>query len=112
MIYLNLIMLTLIIVFIIDISGVIDNIKRLIWKWVFGKNKPYQEYSLKPIDCSLCMTFWIGLIFLICVGQFSILNILVVCLLASLTIQLGNLIMLVQDLFNWLITSLYKLLNK
>ena len=40
--------------------GIIDEIKILIWKWL--RKEPYKEYRLKPLDCSLCMSFWIGLI--------------------------------------------------
>jgi len=50
-------LLTFSIVFIIDFSGIVDSFKRFIWK-LFNKI-PYQYYRLKPIDCSLCMTFWL-----------------------------------------------------
>lgn len=58
-------MLLFIIVYIIDISGVIEEIKKYLFKLIKGKNVEYYGYSLKPFDCSLCMTFWIIIIYLI-----------------------------------------------
>lgn len=80
MTYINIISMAFVAVFIIDKSGAIDSLKsliaRIISKGVFtsGANIP-----LKPLDCSLCATFWAGVIYLLCVNQFTIVNLLFVC---------------------------------
>lgn len=56
-IMIKMIMLLFIVVFVIDISGIIESIKRLLWRIIAGKRE-YQNYRIKPFDCSLCMTFW------------------------------------------------------
>lgn len=57
----NILILSFIISFIIDISGIIQSLKRFIWK-IFNK-LPYRDFPFKPFDCSLCMTFWVILIY-------------------------------------------------
>lgn len=57
--------IVIVIVFIVDYSGFVDNIKMIIFKFLLGRNMPYKEYSLKPFDCSLCMSFWTVLAYLI-----------------------------------------------
>ena len=60
----NLIFINIAIVFLIDQSGFINEFKRL--KKVLTKGKMSDPgYSLKPFDCSLCMTFWVSLIYLL-----------------------------------------------
>lgn len=105
----NLIILQLIVVFIIDISGIIDTIKRFIWR-VLIKGKPYQDFEMKPLDCSLCMMFWSGLIYIIMNNEFTLLNILIICLLAFLTNFSKDLYYLVSDLLVKLIITIRKII--
>lgn len=90
MILINVFLITTIVCFIVDVSGFVDNIKRGIWRLIMGKDKPFQEYRLPPIDCSLCLSFWSGLIYLLCVGQFNIPMIGFVCLMALLSGVIGK----------------------
>lgn len=85
MIYLQLLCIQLVTVFIVDLSGVVETIKRAIWRIAKGKTVSYCDFSLKPLDCSLCLTFWASLIFSICAGAFSLPVLLYVCVLAYLT---------------------------
>lgn len=58
---LNILYITIISVLIIDISGFVNSIKTLLSK--FLKCKP-EQIRLKPFDCSLCTSFWLGVWFL------------------------------------------------
>lgn len=82
---LDLICLAVIIVIIIDISGFVDSIKSgisfLITKGKIVKN----DYRLMPFDCSFCMIFWAGLIYLMVTGNLSLLTITFVILLSVLS---------------------------
>ena len=54
--------IVLVTVFVIDYTGFVEQGKR----WLHGllyKKTPYRHFRLKPLDCSLCMTFWLVLIF-------------------------------------------------
>lgn len=106
----DLILLMLIIVFIIDLSGIVPTIKKAIWK-KYIKIGDYTNLSLKPLDCSLCLTFWIGLIYLIIAGEFTLPLIAYNTLLAFLTSPAGDLLILIKDIFTKAISSLAKLLN-
>lgn len=79
---LDLIYLTLIVCFIVDLSGFVDVFKEWLYYFLKGRKTPYKEYSFKPFDCSLCMTWWSGIVYLLFTGNLSVQNIFVVALFA------------------------------
>lgn len=110
--FLNLLMITLIVVFIVDISGAIDNLKSGI-KYVLTKGAmSHSDYRLKPLDCSICMTFWSGLIYLLVVGEFTLPYITIVCLLACFSGIIKSSILLVEDTVIKIIQKIYKWIDK
>ena len=111
MIVINLLYISIIICYVVDISGVVDNIKKFIWKFIIGKNVEYKYFSFKPFDCSRCMIFWAGLIYLICVSQFTLFNICLVCLFSFLSIQITDIYMLINDIFYFIINKVRKLID-
>ena len=65
----------------------------------------------RPWNCSTCSSFWIGLIYLLFAGSFT-LPYIGVCMLASLLTPVTlSAIHLVKDAGEALITFIYKLLN-
>ena len=106
MLYTNLLMISLVLVFIIDISGVVDSIKRLVWRWVYKGKREYRDFSVKPFDCSLCSTWWCGLIYL-CFTQLSFVNVAYVALLAFLTPVFKDVLILVKDFITKMIDAIY-----
>ena len=52
MIYLELLALAFIVVYIVDETGIVDSFKAFLKRWLNTKS----DISLKPLDCSLCMT--------------------------------------------------------
>ena len=63
---LNLIFIWIVTVIVIDISGIIDSIKYGLSNMLTKGKIPTTDYRLKPFDCSFCMNFWTGLVYLIC----------------------------------------------
>ena len=111
MVLINLILIASIVVFIVDISGAIDSIKSGI-KWILTKGKMSNaDYRLKPIDCSLCMTFWTGIIYLLVIGQFTLPYFAFVCLLACFSSVIKTSILLVEDILIKITQLIYKLLD-
>lgn len=108
---LNLIFIWLIVVMIIDISGVMDSIKYGISKFLTHGKIPTTDFRIKPFDCSFCMNFWISLIYIICVGQFSLGLLAFILGLSVLTPILKDLINLVKDIFIFLINKIYNLIQ-
>lgn len=96
---LELLLLTVIVCFVVDISGFIDTIKSLIWKWVFNGKREYREFRLKPLDCSLCMSFWIGIIW-ISIFEFTLFNLLFVTVFAALAEDITGFIKIIKYLLN------------
>lgn len=92
MVYVNLIALSAVVAYITEVSGIIDNLKYALGRWL-----GITVSRLKPLDCSLCMTWWCGLIYIICVGECSVINIAVVALLSALAHNIAEVIMLISD---------------
>lgn len=97
MIMINLLLITLSCVIIIDCTDFTDNIKDFIIRMIFGKQFHY-DGIIKPFQCSLCMTVWIGLTYLIIIGQLTILTFFLTLLLAVMTPVFYSLIMTIREL--------------
>lgn len=105
---LALFLIQVIVVFIVDISGAADSLKTAI-KWVLTKGKfTNPDYRLKPFDCSLCMTFWSTMTYLLCTNQFTLPLIAVGCLLAAFAGLTKNAIILVEDSITRVIQLIYE----
>lgn len=108
----NLFILTCIIVFIIDLSGFVDEmVKRLYYKYIKVGDYHTLIPKLKPLTCSLCLSFWAGLIYLLITSQFTITMIGYVCLLAFLTPVIGDILVMIKDVINKIINLIYKLID-
>lgn len=96
----NLILITIIVCFIVDCSGVMTDIRKFVAKQIFKYTKvkvDYAELKLKPIGCSLCSTWWIGLIYLIFVGKFTIPYIAFVAFLSLISSNISGFLMVIKD---------------
>ena len=82
-ILLNLLIIQFIIVFIADISGFMDDGVEPLLGRIF-KIKHF-KLKTKPFKCSLCLCTWVGLIYILIKGCFTIPMIGYVLLLAFLT---------------------------
>ena len=92
MVYVNLLALSAVIAYITEVSGIIDSLKYALGKWL-----GVTVSRLKPLDCSLCMTWWCGLIYIICAGECSIINLAYVALLSVLVRNIAEIITLLSD---------------
>lgn len=90
---LDLLIIQMVIVFIIDLSGIIDELEKMLAKWL----KVSKVRIPKPFSCSLCSSWWTGLIYLIIIGQFTIPMIGYVALLAYLTPVAYNFLLMVKE---------------
>lgn len=102
----NVLLIAAVWVFLLDVSGAWQEVTAIISGWLTnGKiKKPFQ---LKPFSCSLCMTFWASLIYIIASGCFSLPMLAYVCLVSMLTPRLKDLL-ITADL---LIARLFELIN-
>ena len=96
--------ITVIVVIIVDISGFVDSVKTLIGK-VLGIN----NVSLKPLDCSFCLNFWISLAYLLITNELTITAVMVTLLLSAMTPIIKDSIYLIRDLIGKIINKIYNI---
>lgn len=112
MVIINLTLIAAIVVFIVDISGAVDSLKSGL-KWILTKGKmKNSDYQLKPLDCSLCMTFWSGIIYLLITKNFTLPYLAFVCLLSCFSGIIKSSILLVEDILIKITQLIYKLLDR
>lgn len=93
----EMLMITIMIVFIIDLSGFVLEVKRAFWKLLFGKKSKFVDFSFKPFTCSLCMTWWTLLIYLFITKQNSIYAFFIASVLSYYTTLIGFVMIFIQD---------------
>lgn len=89
MIYLELLALAFIVVYIVDETGIVDSFKAFLKRWLDTKS----DISLKPLDCSLCMTHWVCLVYVLIFGN---LDIFVYLYILFLSCNTNNIYILIQ----------------
>ena len=104
-------LIQLIIVFIVDVSGAIDSFKSLISKLLTKGRIDSTSFSLKPFDCSLCMTWWTCLVYLIVTHSFTLPFIAFAAALAYLTPVTYSILLFIRDSVLYLINLNYKWLK-
>lgn len=116
---LTLLTIQLILVYIIDLSGVMISIKRLIWRMLVGSKSINlaDNIELKPFTCSKCMSWWLNLLFIIIFIPFTNINILVfwigyAALLSYMSTTSLNFLILIKDTLNSIIIKLNDKVNK
>ena len=102
MIYLELLLVALITIYIVDISGFTESWRGLLASALhIGRMKP-----LPPFDCGKCMTWWVGIIYALCVDQFSLFTLAFIALLSHLSVPLGLVLIFVREWMNEIINKL------
>lgn len=114
MIYLDILCIAIVAVFIIEKSGAIDSLKSLIARIISrGVFTSGDRIKLKPLDCPLCATFWTGVIYLLCVHQFTFVNLLYVCVVAWSTQYISMLMDVIGEILrvvlSWILTQTNKI---
>lgn len=111
----NLILIAIIICFVVDCSGVMTDIRKFVAKQIFKYTKvkvDYTELKLKPIGCSLCSTWWCGLIYLLFVGKFTIPYIAFVAFLSLISSNISGFLFVTKDYLAAFEMWLEKLIEK
>lgn len=94
---LNLIYIAIILVFIIDYSGVITSIEDFVSRTASHAGRKIHIKIPKPFSCSLCSMWWSGLIYIIVTGNFSFENLAIVALISASTPIIDETLQFVRD---------------
>ena len=98
--------------FLTDLSGYVISVKQAIWKWLFKDKREFQDFSLKPLDCSLCMVHHTLFIYLLATSQFTIFNYFCVCLLSLLSSNISSCLLVFKDFITAIENKLSNLISK
>lgn len=107
MTYINLLLIGAIWVFILDLTPAWDDITTRISSWITA-GKVERPFYIKPFCCSLCMTFWTCLIYLIASHNMTLYTFAFGCLVAFLTPRIKDVMVTIDT---WL-GRLFNLLNR
>lgn len=101
----DLIFINIIVVILIDI---LDIPTEFLFKpiWRLTTKLPYKGWSFKPFSCSLCTAWWLGLLYIIITHNFSILNIMIVLLLAVFNSVINDIINIVKEYWARLVNKI------
>ena len=104
-IYIDLLMVAVITIYIVDLSGFTETLLKVISAY-----KGRKVTELKPFSCSLCMVWWVCLIFSLVTGECSIPVVAFIALLSFLSVPLGQLLMLIREVFLKVINKIMNVL--
>lgn len=96
----DLILVAMVTIYIVDISGFTET-----WLNFLSAYKGKRITELKPFSCSLCMVWWVCLIYLAITGEFTIPYVAFSAFLSLLSVPLGQLLILIRETLTWLISK-------
>ena len=101
----DLIFVALVTIYIVDLSGFTETLLKVISAY---KGRKITE--LKPFTCSICMVWWVCLIYAAIVGNLTIPVVALIAFLSLLSVPCGQLLMLIREVFLKVINKLMDLL--
>ena len=101
----DLILVALVTIYIVDLSGFTET-----WLSILSHYKNRKITELKPFSCSLCMVWWVCLIYAAIVGNLTIPVVALIGLLSLLSVPFGQLLMLIREAFLKVINKLMDML--
>lgn len=110
----DMLFITVIVCFIVDCSGVMTDIRRLISRLIHKRTKIYVEPSslaLKPFGCSLCVTWWTCLFYLLYMGEFTLAYMCLAAVYALMSSNVSGLLLTVKDIMSTVENLIQKLIR-
>ena len=56
-------------VYIVDISGIMGKLNRVVFRALYGEKKPINGWYIPLLGCSVCLSFWAVLIYTLFVAK-------------------------------------------
>lgn len=97
----DIVLVALVTIYIVDLSGFTDT-----WLSFLSAYKGRKVNELKPFSCSLCMVWWVCLIYVAIVGRLTIPMVALIAFLSFLSNPLGQLLILARETINAIINRL------
>ena len=100
-IYIQLLLIAAITIYIVDLSGFTEAWRSALIRLIKAKDlKP-----IRPFDCSLCMTWWVCIIYALCTGIFSLSVLAYIALLSFLSLPIGQLLIFIREGITFLLNK-------
>lgn len=101
-IYTHLLLVALVTIYIVDISGFTEA-----WRSAIEKRLHISRMKdLPPFDCGKCMTWWVCIIYAICVGQLTLWTIAFSALLSHLSNPIMGILIFIREWMTHIINKL------
>ena len=101
----DLILVALVTIYIVDLSGFTET-----WLNILSNYSGRKITGLKPFSCSLCMVWWVCLIYAAIAGILTLPVVALIALLSLLSVPFGQLLMLIRESFLKVINKLMDML--
>ena len=111
---LNLLLLTFVICFVVDVSGFFTFVKKFVASRLEGKYKNLTPEDIKIpfVTCSLCSVWWAGIIYICIISEFTFVNLAIVAVLALFSSNISGFMLLIKDILATIEMWLQKLVMK
>lgn len=116
-IYLNILLITIITCYLIDVTGIIDTIKYSLRRMLNIRSST--QISMKPFDCSLCMSHHINILYLFYILLYNGITFTsFLCCYAFIlfcscnTIFITSSLNLISEILNNIINKIYNIIDK
>lgn len=103
-IYIQLLLIAFIVVFVVDLSGFTQS-----WQGTVRKLSKGKVHIGKPFDCSLCMVFWVCVVFSFLENQLNVIVFAYICALAFFADVIGGIFTIVKSSVNLIMDKIFKL---
>jgi hypothetical protein len=101
-IYIDLLFIAAITIYIVDLSGFTESWRSALIRLLKAK----ELRPIRPFDCSLCMTWWVCIIYALCSGSFSLPVLAYIAALSFLSIPLGQLFIFIREGMSFLLNKM------
>lgn len=111
--WLNIFLIAVILVIITDLSGIVEYIKSHLYYKLRGTyNYPpsWDTPIIHLLSCSLCQTWWVGLVYLIVIGQVTFASLAYLLAIAYLTTTIKDIIVFIKEVLTKAIDKLFKMI--
>lgn len=98
------------IVNLVFISGFVDDMKKILSYILTNGVIVTTNYTLKPIFCAICCTFWTCVVYLFICHQMTLFNVFISLVLACSSDLIESIFYLLKDLLNHIIKKISDLL--
>lgn len=112
--WLNILLIATILVIITDLSGIREYIKSHLYFKLRGTyNYPdsWDSPLIHLLSCSLCQTWWVGLLYLIITGNLTIPAIAYLLVISYLTTTIKDILVFIKELLTKAIDKLFSIIR-